>query len=119
MKKILVIEDNADNLYMITFLLEKNGYMVIVAEDGVEGVKLSVSEKPDLILMDMQIPLLDGYEAAKQIKANKEISNIPIIAITSFAMIGDKEKAMNAGCDGYIEKPINPETFIAELERFL
>jgi len=119
MKKILVIEDNADNLYMITFLLEKNGYMVIVAEDGVEGVKLSVSEKPDLILMDIQIPLLDGYEAAKQIKANKKISNIPIIAITSFAMIGDKEKAMNAGCDGYIEKPINPETFIAELERFL
>jgi len=119
MKRILVIEDNADNLYMITFLLEKNGYMVIVAEDGVEGVKLSVSEKPDLILMDIQIPLLDGYEATKQIKDNEEINNIPIIAITSYAMVGDKEKAMNAGCDGYIEKPINPETFIAELERFL
>ena len=114
MKKILVVEDNENNLYMMKFMLEENGYQVIEAADGVEGVKLAASEKPDLILMDMQLPLLDGYEATKQIKANEETRNIPIIAVTSFAMVGDKEKTMKAGCDCYIEKPINPETFWSE-----
>ena len=119
MKKILVIEDNENNLYMIKFLLEGKDYQVIEARDGVEGVKLAAIEKPDLILMDMQLPLLDGYEATKQIKANEEICNIPIIAITSYAMVGDREKTLNVGCDGYIEKPINPETFLTEIERYL
>ncbi len=119
MKKILVVEDNENNLYMMKFMLEENGYQVIEAADGVEGVKLAASEKPDLILMDMQLPLLDGYEATKQIKANQEINNIPIIAVTSYAMVGDREKTLNAGCNGYIEKPINPETFLDELNKYL
>lgn len=119
MKKILIVEDNDNNLYMIKFLLEKNGFLVVEARDGVEGVKLAAAAKPDLIIMDIQLPLLDGYEATKQIKANREIRNIPVIAITSFAMVGDKEKTMKAGCDSYIEKPINPETFLGEIKQYL
>lgn len=119
MKKILVVEDNEKNFYMIKFLLEHKGYLIVRAKDGVEGVKLAAMEKPDLILMDIQLPLLDGYGATKQIKANKEISNTPIIAVTSFAMIGDREKALKAGCNGYIEKPIDPETFLEKIEQFL
>ncbi len=119
MKKILVIEDNEKNLYLMKYLIEHKGHRVIEARDGVEGVKLTVSEQPDLILMDIQLPLLDGYEATKQIKANEETRNIPVIAVTSFAMIGDKEKTLKAGCNGYIEKPIDPETFLAEMEKFL
>ncbi len=119
MKKILVVEDNENNLYMMKFLLEKNRYKVVEAKDGVEGVKVAAIEKPDLILMDMQLPLLNGYEATKQIRANKRISKIPIIAVTSYAMVGDKEKTLKAGCNAYIEKPINPETFLAEIEKYL
>ena len=119
MKKILVVEDNEKNLYMMKYLLEYKGYRVITAVDGAEGVKLATIEKPDLILMDIQLPVLDGYEATKQIKANKEISNIQVIAVTSFAMIGDKEKTLKAGCNGYIEKPIDPKTFLTEIEKFL
>ena len=119
MKKILIVEDNEKNLYMMKYLLEYKGYRVITAIEGAEGVKLATIEKPDLILMDIQLPVLDGYEATKQIKANKEISNIPVIAVTSFAMIGDKEKTIKAGCNGYLEKPIDPETFLMEIEKFL
>ena len=119
MKKILVIEDNENNLYLVKFMLENAGYQVVEAIDGFEGVKLSVSEKPNLILMDIQLPGLDGYEATKQIKANGKTSNIPIIAVTSYAMVGDREKTLKAGCDGYIEKPIDPETFISEIEQYL
>ena len=119
MKKVLIIEDNEKNLYMLKFLVEHKGYRVVEARDGVEGVKLAVIEKPDLILMDIQLPLLDGYQATKQIKANKKICDIPVIAVTSFAMVGDKEKTLKAGCNGYIEKPIDPETFLTEMEKFL
>ena len=119
MKKILIIEDNEKNLYMIKFMMEQNGYQVVEAKDGVEGVEMAAIEKPDLILMDIQLPLLDGYEATRQIKANKKISHIPVIAITSYAMVGDREKALEAGCDGYIEKPINPELFLAEIKQYL
>ncbi len=119
MKKILVVEDNENNLYMMRFLLEGNGYLVVEARDGVEGVKLAAIEKPDIILMDMQLPLLDGYEATKQIKANEEINKIPIIALTSYAMVGDREKTLKAGCNDYIEKPINPETILTKIEQYL
>ncbi len=119
MKRILVVEDNEDNMYLITVLLQKSGFAIFEAWDGAEGVELALKEKPDLILMDIQLPVLDGYEATKRIKANKETKDIPVIALTSFAMAGDKEKALDAGCDSYIEKPINPETFIAEMEKYL
>lgn len=118
MKTILIVEDNEKSLYMIKYLIEYNNYKVIVSRNGVDAVKMAAKKKPDLILMDIQLPLLDGYNATRQIKANKETCKIPIIAVSSFAMIGDKEKTFKAGCNGYIEKPINPETFITEIEQY-
>jgi len=118
-KRVLVIEDNENNIYLITFILKKNGYDSMEARDGAAGVEMALKEKPDLILMDMQLPVLDGYEATKRIKAMEETRGIPVIAITSFAMVGDKEKALGVGCDGYIEKPINPVTIMTELKKYL
>jgi len=119
MKKILVVEDNETNLYLIKFILEKSGYEVIEAREGAVGVELAIKEKPDLIIMDVQLPDIDGLEATKRIRASEADSDIPIIALTSFAMAGDREKALAAGCTGYIEKPINPDTFIAEIGKYL
>ena len=119
MKRVLVVEDNETNLYLIKFMLEKNGYEVIEAREGAMGVELAIKEKPDLILMDVQLPDIDGLEATKRIRASDADSDIPIVALTSFAMPGDREKALAAGCTGYIEKPINPDTFIAEIEKYL
>ncbi len=117
MKKALVVEDNEKNLYLIRYLLENKGYSVIEAKTGREGIAMSLSEKPDFILMDIQLPDINGLEAAKQIRNSKSDGNIPIIAITSYAMVGDREIALQAGCTGYIEKPINPETIIKEIEK--
>ncbi len=118
-KRILVVEDNETNLYLIRFMLEKSGYEVIEAREGAVGVELAGKEKPDLILMDIQLPDIDGLEATKRIRASEADSETPIIALTSYAMVGDKEKALAAGCTGYIEKPINTETFMAEIEKYL
>ena len=119
MKRILVVEDNETNMYLIRFILEKSGYEVIEAGEGAAGVELAVKEKPDLIIMDIQLPDIDGLETTKRIRASETDGEIPIIALTSFAMAGDKERALAAGCTGYIEKPINPETFITEIEKYL
>ena len=119
MKRILVVEDNETNLYLIRFMLEKSGYEVIEAREGAVGVELAGKEKPDLILMDVQLPDMDGLEATKRIRASEADGEIPIIALTSYAMAGDREKALAAGCTGYIEKPINPDTFMAEIEKYL
>ena len=119
MKRILVIEDNEANLYLIRFMLEKSGYEVIEAREGAVGVELAGKEKPDLILMDVQLPDMDGLEATKRIRASEANGEVPIIALTSYAMVGDREKAIAAGCTGYIEKPISPETFMAEIEKYL
>src|SRR4030042_13727 len=105
MKRILIVEDNESNLYLIRFILEKNGYQVIEAREGIRGVELATKEKPDLILMDVQLPDIDGLEAARRIRASKTDREIPIVALTSYAMVGDSEKALAAGCTGYIEKP--------------
>ena len=118
-KRILVVEDNEANLYLIRFMLEKSGYEVIEAREGAVGVELAGKEKPDLILMDVQLPDMDGLEATKRIRASEADGEIPIIALTSYAMVGDREKALAAGCTGYIEKPINPDTFMAEVEKYL
>lgn len=118
-RKILIVEDNQQNLYLFRFLLEKSGYEVIAAEDGVEGVDKATTENPDLILMDMQLPEMDGYEAVQRIKQHKESGRIPVVAVTSYAMVGDREKILAAGCAGYIEKPIAPESFVAEVEKYL
>ena len=118
MKRILVIEDNEANIYLIGFILKKNEHEVIEARSGEEGVKLSVKEKPDLILMDIQLPGIDGLEATKRIRKLEADRKTPIIALTSYAMTGDREKSLAAGCTGYIEKPINPDTFMGEMEKF-
>lgn len=118
-KKILVIEDNEVNLYLICTIIQKLGYQVIEARDGLTGVEFAIAEKPDLILMDIQLPELDGYEATKRIRAIEETKDIPIIAITSYAMVGDKEKILAAGCTAYIEKPFRPKSFIEEIKKYI
>ncbi len=119
MKKVLVIEDNEANLYLMCAILQKLGCQVIEAQDGLIGVELAINEKPDLILMDIQLPKMDGYEATKRIRDIEELNKIPIIAVTSYAMVGDKEKILAAGCTSYIEKPISPKSFVKELKKYL
>lgn len=119
MKKILIIEDNEKNIYLMNFILTKKGYQVITAKTGEEGVEAAVKEKPDLIIMDIQLPGIDGLEATKKIRGSDADGSIPIVAVTSYALSGDKEKILKAGCNGYIEKPINPETFIEQIENFI
>jgi two-component system, cell cycle response regulator DivK len=118
-KKVLVIEDNEQNLYLVTFLLEKYGYEVMAAMDGAAGIATAAKNRPDLVLLDIQLPLMDGYAVAERLRDNPDLAQTPIIAITSYAMAGDREKALEAGCSGYIEKPINPDTFISQLEAHL
>lgn len=117
--KILVVEDNEQNLYLIKFILEKNGFTVIHAGTGIEGVTMAVNENPDMIIMDIQLPDIDGLEATRRIRKSGANSDLPIVALTSYAMPGDREKALKAGCTGYIEKPINPETIIQEIRKYL
>jgi two-component system cell cycle response regulator DivK len=117
--KILVIEDNEQNLYLATFILEKHGHEVVQARDGREGIELAGRVKPTLILLDIQLPVVDGYAVARELRNNPALAEIPIVAVTSYAMVGDRERIMAAGCQGYIEKPINPETFMAEVEQHL
>ena len=116
---ILVIEDNEQNLYLVTFILEKHGYPVRQARDGQEGVELARQVKPALILLDIQLPVLDGYSVARLLRSSPELAHTSIIAVTSDAMVGDRESALEAGCDGYIEKPIDPETFMIQIEQYL
>jgi two-component system, cell cycle response regulator DivK len=117
--KVLVIEDNEQNRYLVTFLLEKHGYEVVSASDGPSGVDLATQLRPALILLDIQLPLMDGYAVARAIRACPSLVDVPIIAVTSYAMAGDREKTIEAGCNGYIEKPINPDTFVSEVERYV
>jgi len=117
--RILYIEDNEQNMYLVSFLLEKHGYTVIPATDGQEGIDKAVAEKPDLILLDIQLPKMDGHTVARNLRSNPALAAIPIVAVTSYAMAGDREKALAAGCNGYIEKPINPDTFIQQVEQHL
>ena len=118
-RKILLIEDNEQNRYLATFLLETRGYEVIPAFDGPMGIELAERVRPELILLDIQLPTMDGYAVAREIRSKPELKKIPIVAVTSYAMAGDREKTIEAGCNGYIEKPINPDTFAGEIERFL
>jgi two-component system, cell cycle response regulator DivK len=118
-RRILVVEDDAQNSYLIGFILEKSGYEVSTAVDGEQAVEAVDSSKPDLILMDMLLPKMNGYEATRAIKAKPEAAGIPIIALTAYSMKGDREKILEAGCDGYISKPIDPETFVSQMEEFL
>jgi CheY-like chemotaxis protein len=116
---VLLIEDNEQNRYLATFLLEKRGYTVVSAPDGVRGIALGERVEPAVILLDIQLPGMSGYEIARAIRNNQKLRRVPVIAVTSYAMAGDREKALASGCDGYIEKPIDPDTFVSEVARFL
>ncbi len=116
---ILLIEDNEQNRYLATFLLEHSGYRVVSAEDGPGGIALAAQVRPTVILLDIQLPKMDGYAVAQELRRNPALDGVPIVAVTSYAMVGDRERALEAGCDGYVEKPINPETFVEEIRRHL
>ncbi len=119
MKRVLVVEDNERNMYLISFILERMGHSVLQAGTGEKGVECASAELPDLILMDIQLPGIDGLETTRRIRQSAGCADIPIIAITSFAMAGDRERLLAAGCSGYIEKPINPETIMKEIDAYL
>jgi CheY-like chemotaxis protein len=119
MKTALVIEDNENNLELITFILHAGGYATRYAINGLDGVAEALRERPDFILLDIQLPDIDGLEVARRIRERENSAPVPIIAITSFAMGGDRERVLAAGCNGYIEKPVDPMRVIAQIEDVL
>jgi len=119
MKKVLVIEDNKDNLRLITYALQRSGYEVIPAGTGEEGIKLAIKERPFFIIMDINLPGIDGMETTMRIRSSEIDGEIPIIAMTSHAMVGDRERIMAAGCNGYIEKPIDPLTIVDKIHKVI
>jgi two-component system, cell cycle response regulator DivK len=118
-KRILMVEDTEDNRQILRDLIGITDYELIEAEDGAAGVAAAMAQKPDLILMDIQLPVMDGYEAARRIKADPALRHIPIIAVTSYALSGDEAKARAAGCDGYFAKPFSPRQLLATIHEFL
>ncbi len=118
-KTILIIEDNEQNLYLMRFLLEKNGFTVADAADGPNGIQAARALQPDLILLDIQLPGMDGYAVASELRKHAALETTPIIAVTSYAMVGDRERALSSGATDYIEKPINPFTFVEQISRHL
>lgn len=118
-KRILVVEDNPDNRILITDVLASMGFEVLVANDGNEGVAMTRQHIPDLVLMDLSLPVKDGWVAAGEIKADEALKHIPVIALTAHAMVGDREKAIKAGCDDYISKPIDLRELTSKLKHFL
>jgi CheY-like chemotaxis protein len=117
--RILVIEDNEDNLQLVRFFLERLGHSVLAAYDGLTGMETARREQPDLILLDMGIPEIDGWELAGKLKQDPETKAIPLVALTAYTLPGDKRRALQSGCDGYITKPINVAGFGDEIARFL
>lgn len=118
-RTVLLIEDNEQNRYLATFLLERNGYRVVSAADGPGGIAMAASLRPDLILLDIQLPTMDGHAVARRLRSDATLRDTPIIAVTSYAMPGDRERCLEAGCTGYIEKPIDPDTFVGEISDYL
>jgi two-component system, cell cycle response regulator DivK len=116
---LLLIEDNPNNAYLMRYLLEKAGYTVHVSAHGREGIEMALRIVPDALLLDIQLPEMDGYEVLSSIRSHRVLDRTPVIAVTSYAMAGDREKIMECGADGYIEKPIDPETFVAEITAHL
>jgi two-component system cell cycle response regulator DivK len=114
--KILYVEDNEDNVFMLKNRLARAGHTVIVATDGAQGVAMALSERPDMILMDLSLPVLDGWQATRQIKATPDTKHIPVIALTAHAMAGDREKALSAGCDDFDTKPVELPRLLAKIK---
>jgi two-component system cell cycle response regulator DivK len=118
-KRILVVEDQEDLRGVLRDLFTSSGYIVIEAVDGAAGVASAKTDQPDIILMDIQMPVMDGYEATRQIKADHNLTSIPVVAVSSFAMKGDEEKARGAGCDDYVTKPYSPIQLLRLVRRYL
>lgn len=116
---ILVIEDHDQNRYLLQYLLEKHGFEVVAAADGPRGIEMARTRPPDLVLLDIQLPSMNGYEVAQELRRIPQGRDVPIVAVTSYAMKGDREKALAAGCDGHIEKPIDTATFVEQITRHL
>jgi two-component system, cell cycle response regulator DivK len=119
MPKILYVEDNEDNIYMLVRRLERQGFEVVVARDGEQGVAMARSEHPDLIVMDLNMPVLDGWQATRQLKSAPETEAIPVIALSAHAMSGDRERALEAGCDDYDTKPVRIDSLMAKIRTLL
>jgi two-component system cell cycle response regulator DivK len=117
--RILVIEDNVANLELVRYLLAFTGYTVSQASDGGQGIALACQERPDLILCDLQMPVVDGYQVLAQLRQHAETAGIPVVAVTAFSMPNDRQKVLTAGFNGYLSKPIEPENFVAQIEEFL
>ena len=117
--KILVVEDNPDNLTLIEDILVSLDYEVVTAQDGLSGLEKANTVQPDLILMDLSLPKMDGWDVSREIKANEQIKHIPIIALTAHALLGDRKRALDAGCDDYVSKPIRIPQLIAKLKKYL
>jgi two-component system cell cycle response regulator DivK len=116
MTKILYVEDNEDNIYVLKTRLTRKGHTVLVASDGAEGVSMAIAEQPEVILMDLSLPVLDGWEATRRIKAGEATRHIPVIALTSHAMTGDREKALAAGCDDFDTKPVELDRLLGKIQ---
>lgn len=119
MTKILYVEDNDDNIYMITRRLSRHGFEVIVAKDGEEGLAKVRSEEPAVILMDLDLPVLDGWEATRRLKASEKTRHIPVIAVSAYAMVSDRKRAFAAGCDDFFAKPVNLKGLLERIEALL
>jgi CheY-like chemotaxis protein len=117
--RILLVEDNENNRYLAQFLLEREGFSVAVAVNGKQALEAARLAKPDLVVMDIQMPDMDGYETAEHFKRDPALAEVPLVGVSSFAMVGDRAKALKVGFAGYIEKPINPDTFAREVNQFL
>jgi CheY-like chemotaxis protein len=118
-ERILVVEDNEDNIRLIDYLLKAHGYAPLLARDGREGVRLAIENRPDLVLLDIRMPEMDGYEVVAALKAEPGLAGTRVVAVTASVMVGDREQITAAGFDDYIDKPIDPETFIAQVECWL
>ena len=119
MAKVLYVEDNEDNVFMLTSRLRKNGLDVVVARDGEAGVAAALTERPDVIIMDLNLPVLDGWEATRRIKRTEQGRDIPVIGLSAHAMVGDREKALAAGCNDYDVKPVNFAGLLEKIRRLL
>jgi len=119
MDTVLIIEDNLDNMLLISDILEINGYKLVKAETGSQGVDMAIKTLPDFIVLDIQLPDFDGYEVLHHIRNNEKTKRIPVIAMTSYAMTGDRGRLLNAGCDGYVEKPIDPSIVMKQIRQAL
>ncbi|MGB4441152.1 MAG: response regulator [Coriobacteriia bacterium] len=118
-KRILIVEDNPQNRYLVSFLLEQQGYELSIAEDGAQALEMLEGDAPDLILMDMQLPKVDGYEATRRIKADERLRDIPLVALTAHSMRRDEQRAIDAGCDEFVTKPVDADGLLALVSRLL